>query len=157
MASGSDKKEEHKGVSYQKCTSIKVGGLIVMKDKFPCKVVKNPSSAPGKHGHRKVHFYAVDIFTGKKYDEVIPAHENVPVPELIRKEYPVLSITDDGFLSLLNEETNTTREDLKVPEGEVGEKIRNYNDEGSDIIVTVLAALDQEHVVEVQLDRSGAK
>jgi len=127
-----------------------------MKDTFPCKVVKNQSSAPGKHGHRKVHFYAVDIFTGKKYDEVIPAHESVKVPEITRKEYPVISISEDGYLSLLKED-DTTREDLKVPEGEVGDKIRGFYDSGDSLLVTVVGAMGTEQVMDATLDRQGGK
>jgi translation initiation factor 5A len=33
-----------------------------------------------------------------------------------------LDITDDGFLSLMSED-GTTKDDVKVPDGEVGEKI----------------------------------
>jgi translation initiation factor 5A len=33
-----------------------------------------------------------------------------------------LDITDDGFLSLMSED-GSTKDDVKVPEGEVGEKI----------------------------------
>ena len=36
-----------------------------MRDK-PCKVVDMSTSKTGKHGHAKVNFTGVDIFTGKK-------------------------------------------------------------------------------------------
>lgn len=43
-----------------------------------------------------------------------------------------LDITDDGFLSLMDENGNT-KDDVKLPEGEVGEKItRLFKEEEKD-------------------------
>jgi translation initiation factor 5A len=41
-------------------------------------------------------------------------------PELILNEQ--LDISDDGFLSLMSDD-GETKDDVKIPEGEVGEKI----------------------------------
>eukprot|EP00009_Paramoeba_aestuarina_P007859 CAMPEP_0201516140 /NCGR_PEP_ID=MMETSP0161_2-20130828/7534_1 /ASSEMBLY_ACC=CAM_ASM_000251 /TAXON_ID=180227 /ORGANISM="Neoparamoeba aestuarina, Strain SoJaBio B1-5/56/2" /LENGTH=60 /DNA_ID=CAMNT_0047913163 /DNA_START=74 /DNA_END=253 /DNA_ORIENTATION=+ len=46
-------------------SSLRKGGHIVIKG-HPCKVVEMSTSKTGKHGHAKVHFVAVDIFTNKK-------------------------------------------------------------------------------------------
>ena len=46
--------------------------------------------------------------------------------------FPQLDITDDGFLSLMND-NGDTKDDVKLPEGEVGERInRLFNEEGKD-------------------------
>jgi translation initiation factor 5A len=43
-----------------------------------------------------------------------------------------LDITDDGFLSLMSDD-GTTKDDVKMPEGEVGEKIEKlYKTEEKD-------------------------
>lgn len=42
------------------------------------------------------------------------------MPELILNEK--LDISDDGFLSLMSDD-GETKDDVKVPEGEIGEKI----------------------------------
>jgi translation initiation factor 5A len=43
-----------------------------------------------------------------------------------------LDITDDGFLSLMDD-SGATKDDVKVPDNEVGEKInRMFHEEGKD-------------------------
>ncbi|KAL9626256.1 MAG: hypothetical protein Q9164_007914 [Protoblastenia rupestris] len=44
------------------------------------------------------------------------------VPNVTRKEYQLLDVTDDGFLSLMSDD-GSTKDDVKVPDGEVGDKI----------------------------------
>ena len=38
------------------------------------------TSKTGKHGHAKCAFVAVDIFTGKKMEDLAPSSHNVEVP-----------------------------------------------------------------------------
>merc|ERR1712169_35516 len=63
------------------CSSIKKNGYVVIKDR-PCKVVETSTSKTGKHGHAKVHMVAIDIFTGKKLEEICPSTHNMDVPNL---------------------------------------------------------------------------
>merc|ERR1712166_1401539 len=58
---------------------IRKGGYIVVKGR-PCKVVDVSTSKTGKHGHAKCHFVTIDIFTGKKLEELCPASHNAMVP-----------------------------------------------------------------------------
>ncbi|KAH0563283.1 translation initiation factor eIF5A [Trichoglossum hirsutum] len=80
------------------------------------------TSKTGKHGHAKVHLVGLDIFTGKKLEELCPSTHNMDVPNVSRKEYQLLDISDDGYLSLMSDD-GETKDDVKVPEGEAGEKI----------------------------------
>jgi translation initiation factor 5A len=42
-------------------------------------VVDVSTSKTGKHGHAKCNFTAVDIFTGKKYEDMMPSSHNCDV------------------------------------------------------------------------------
>ncbi|KAJ3019726.1 Eukaryotic translation initiation factor 5A [Thoreauomyces humboldtii] len=126
------------------CSALRKNGHVVIKGR-PCKIVDMSTSKTGKHGHAKVHLVAVDIFTGKKLEELSPSTHNMDVPNVIRTEYPLLDV-DDGFLSLM-EETGSTKDDVKVPDNEVGQKMQDEFHEGKDLIVTVVAAMGEEHAL----------
>jgi len=66
------------------------------------------------------------------------------VPNVTRKEYQLLDISEDGFLSLMSDD-GSTKDDVKLPEGEVGEKIeRLFRVEEKDTNVVVLTAMGEE-------------
>ncbi|EGG24796.1 eukaryotic translation initiation factor 5A [Cavenderia fasciculata] len=127
------------------CSSLRKNGHVVINNR-PCKVVEMSTSKTGKHGHAKVNITGIDIFSGKKYEEICPSTHNIDVPNVSRNEYSVIYITDDSYLSLLKED-GTTKDDLKVPEGEIGENITAAIDAGKDVLVTVISALGEEGVV----------
>ncbi len=122
----------------------------------PCKIADISTSKPGKHGHAKVKLVGYEIFTHQKYEDVWPAHAVVEVPIVTRNEFMLLDIDlNDGFLSLFVKEAGETREDLKVPGGDLGEKLLSgLGRKGQNVIVVVLAAMGQEIVVDVkEVDR----
>ena len=101
------------------CSALRKNGFVVIKDR-PCKIVEMSTSKTGKHGHAKVNMVGIDIFTGKKYEDVCPSTHNMMVPNVQRKEYSLMDITDDGFVSLFDPEKNETRDDIKLPAGDLG-------------------------------------
>merc|ERR1711881_745335 len=73
------------------------------------------TSKTGKHGHAKAHIVALDIFTGKKYEDLCPTSHNVEVPFVKRTEFQVLTADGDtGEVSLLQED-GSTKDDLNLP------------------------------------------
>lgn len=56
----------------------------------PCKIVDMSTSKTGKHGHAKVHLVGLDIFSGKKYEDICPSTHNMDVPFVKREDYQVL-------------------------------------------------------------------
>ena len=110
------------------------------------------TSKTGKHGHAKVHLVAIDIFTGKKYEDICPSTHNMNVPNVNRTDYQLNDISDDGFLSLMNE-TGEIREDIKLPEGDLGKEIKSkFEKDGKDdqFMVTILKAMGEEHAIAIK-------
>lgn len=103
------------------------------------------TSKTGKHGHAKVHLVATDIFTGKKLEDLSPSTHNMEVPNVVRAEYQLLDI-DDGFLSLMTNDGDT-KDDVKIPDGDLGDKIQNDFDDGKDLIISVISAMGEEAAI----------
>jgi translation initiation factor 5A len=65
------------------------------------------------------------------------------VPNVSRQDYALLNI-DDGFLSLMLQD-GTMKDDVKLPEGELGEKLEAEFEEGKELVVSVVSAMGEEH------------
>jgi len=131
------------------CSALRKNGYVVIKGR-PCKIVDMSTSKTGKHGHAKVHLVAIDIFTGKKLEDLCPSTHNMDVPNVTRKEYQLLDISDDSFLSLMSED-GETKDDVRMPDGELGEKINKlFKIEEKDTNVVILTAMGEESAVEAK-------
>jgi translation initiation factor 5A len=58
-------------------------------------------------------------------------------------EYALLNI-DDGFLSLMLPD-GSTKDDVKLPEGDLGEKLEEDFEEGKELMISVVSAMGEEH------------
>jgi len=76
------------------CSALRKNGFVVI-NKRPCKIVEMSTSKTGKHGHAKVHMVAIDIFTGKKLEDLSPSTHNMDVPNVSRREYQLVSNIHD--------------------------------------------------------------
>ncbi|KAI8333837.1 eukaryotic translation initiation factor 5A [Chlamydoabsidia padenii] len=126
------------------CSALRKNGHVVIKGR-PCKIVEMSTSKTGKHGHAKVHLVGIDIFTNKKYEDLSPSTHNMDVPNVVRNEYQLLDI-DDGFLSLMLTD-GSTKEDVKLPDNELGEQLKDEFDEGKELLVTVVSSMGEEHAL----------
>jgi translation initiation factor 5A len=52
---------------------------------------------------------------------------------------------DDGFLNLMNQD-GVSKDDVRVPEGDIGKGIQADFDDGKDLLVTILTAMNEEAV-----------
>lgn len=132
--------------------ALRKGGHAMLKG-FPCKIADIATSKTGKHGHAKCNITGIDIFTGKKYEDMCPASHNMEVPTIKRMEYQLIDVGEDGQVSLLDD-SSEMKEDLNLPtntdgtEEEVSTQIRAMYDEGKDAKIVVLCACGQEKIIE---------
>lgn len=84
------------------CSALRKNGFVVIKGR-PCKIVDMSTSKTGKHGHAKVHLVALDIFTGKKLEDLCPSTHNMDVPVVKRSEYTLVGtdLSTGGAVKML--------------------------------------------------------
>jgi len=114
----------------------------------PCKVLSISVSKTGKHGHAKCNFTAVDIFTGKKLEDMIPSSHGTTVPIVNRVDWEVIDIEGDE-LTLMDEGGNQ-KTDLNLPSfpEDMAEQIREAWSGGENqVTVTVQSAVGIEQVI----------
>ncbi|KAA8494222.1 Eukaryotic translation initiation factor 5A [Porphyridium purpureum] len=129
--------------------ALKKGSFVVLKG-FPCKIVDYSTSKTGKHGHAKANITGIDIFTNKKYEDVCPTSHNMQQPIVNRKDYQLIDVDEENFVSLMDDK-NETREDLRLDEqDDVHKKISEDFKAEKDLVVTVLSAMGTEKIIAVK-------
>eukprot|EP00741_Cyanophora_paradoxa_P023532 tig00021589_g22734.t1 len=132
----------------QQAGTIRKGHFIVLKGR-PCKVVETSTSKTGKHGHAKVNFTGIDIFNGKKYEDMCPTSHNMDVPIVKRDEFDVVDIDHDGFVSLMDKK-GEIKSDLKLPDNEIGQRLKAAFEEGKNLIAVVQEAMNEEAIIDLR-------
>ncbi|CAE8597293.1 unnamed protein product [Polarella glacialis] len=145
----------------QTAGELRKGSLLMIKG-HPCKVSDISTSKTGKHGHAKAHIVAIDIFTGKKYEDLCPASHNVEVPFAKRSEYQLLTADGaTGEVSLLME-NGEMKDDLNLPtfvsigeptedDKQLVKDILKAEEDGKIIIATVLSAMGMEKIISMKV------
>ncbi|KAL9710589.1 translation initiation factor eIF5A [Leucoagaricus gongylophorus] len=126
------------------CSTLRKNGHVMLKG-HPCKIVEMSTSKTGKHGHAKVNLVGQDIFTGKKYEDMSPSTHNMEVPVVRRSEYPLVDISGD-FMTLMTPDGNT-KEDTRLPEGELGSQIQSEFESGKELLITCVSAVGMEQAI----------
>lgn len=67
------------------------------------------------------------------------------VPNVRRTEFQLLDIPD-GFLSLMDGDGNS-KDDVKLPETDIGKEIETNFEEGKDLMVTIISAMGEEQAI----------
>lgn len=114
------------------------------------------TSKTGKHGHAKCNFTAIDIFTGKKYEDIIPSTHNTSVPFVTRKELSLVDISSDGFVSLMDEEGNV-REDVRLPDypENFAREIQAAFETGKSHSVTLVSAMGHDQIIAIKEEQEA--
>jgi len=137
---------------------IRKGGYIMIKGN-PCKVSDVSTSKTGKHGHAKCHFVAIDIFSGKKMEDLVPSSHTTSVPFVKKEEFQCIDADDDGFVTVITA-SGDTRSDLKLPVEmspeppgalELSNKIKEFLGEEKDFYVIVQSACGHEQIMDVKI------
>merc|ERR1712154_265273 len=131
------------------CSALRKNGHVCIKG-HPCKILEMSTSKTGKHGHAKVHLVAIDVFSGKKYEDICPSTHNMNVPNITRKDYTFVDIVD-GFLSLMDDD-GSMKEDLALPDDDCGKEITAKADSGESFAITVMTAMGEEKAVGVDTE-----
>merc|ERR1712061_274863 len=125
------------------CSALRKNGFVMMKG-HPCKIVDMSTSKTGKHGHARVNMVGIDIFDGKKYEDMSPSTHNMEVPNVKRMEYSCIDVTEEGYLSLMDE-NGEVRDDLHCNNNpELMEEIQKKFDAGDEFNITVLSTMGKE-------------
>jgi len=93
--------------------SIKEGSYLLI-DGVACKVVSAETSKSGKHGHAKVRITAIGLLDNRKREFIAPAHDNVEVPIIEKRNAQVLSIS--GSTANVMDSENYETFDMKIPD-----------------------------------------
>merc|ERR1712137_772729 len=126
--------------------SLKKGGYAILKGK-PCKIQEITTSKAGKHGHAKASIVGTDIFTDKKYEDSCPTSHNMDVPIVVGKEYTLLDIQSDGYVSLM-EDDGSVKENIKLlDEYDFTSTVKTLFANGKDLLLTIISAMGEEKIV----------
>ena len=140
-------------------SDVKKGTHIVMGEGRPCKVMEIATSKTGKHGHAKANITGIDIFNGRKYQDVCPVSHSKEAPTIKREEWIAMSVDDDGYIALVDK-NGKMRQDLQLPKDseddiEVSKRITDGIEAGKTIVVTVLSAMKIEKIEEAKESTEG--
>lgn len=121
----------------------------------PCKILSISVSKTGKHGHAKCNFLAVDIFTGKKLEDMIPSTHGTTVPIVNKNDWEIIDIEGDE-LTLMDEGGNQ-KTDLNLPTypDNLAEEIREaWNGGENSVMVSVQSAIGIEQVISYKKEQN---
>ncbi|XP_053201013.1 eukaryotic translation initiation factor 5A-2-like [Panonychus citri] len=131
------------------CSALKQSDVAVINDR-PCKVMEI-STETVKNGKEKFHIKGQDIFNGNNHDIFCPLNSMINIAVVSEKNYAVIDILDNGWCSLMGEK-GEVRDDLRLPEGELGTNLWKSFEEGENISVTVLSALNIHEIIRCAQD-----
>ncbi|KAB8226542.1 eukaryotic elongation factor 5A hypusine, DNA-binding OB fold-domain-containing protein [Aspergillus novoparasiticus] len=148
MKSADDEKyQQHVSQTYAaRVLTLRKNGHVIIRGR-PCKI--SEISKIGTH----FHLVAEDIFTGRTLSDDIEPTQSVEVPNVYRNDYSLVNI-DEGFLNLMTQD-GTAKDDVKVPDGVLGDQIQQDFEAGKDLLITVLSAMGEEQAISAKEAAKG--
>jgi len=153
MASKKVKADQEPEVEFVIANDLRVGGYVMLRGKDPSKIVELHKSQEGKHGSCKIRAVGLNMFSGKKSDDLFGSTDRVTVPVVKKIDYELLYVMEDNYLKLCR--AGETREDMKMDErdkvtDEIVELISEQDDSHAPPVVTVISAMNREKVLSVK-------
>ena len=74
-----------------------------------------------------------------------PSTHNIDVPNISRTDFTLIDI-EDNYTSIMDD-SGIIRSDLRIPDNEVGAKIKADFENGIELIVSVLTACGEECII----------
>ena len=134
-------------------------GDYVMHNQKPSKIVSLNKSKTGKHGGCKITYTCSGIFDDKRADGMIMSYDRIDCPVSKKIQYYVMDIEDPEsaddekvFVSLMNEDDGSTRADVKITDMEMARKVSKAFDDGKDVYVTVVEAMEENRVISFKVN-----
>ena len=144
--------------SYPKSAGeLAKGDYIVMNDKFPTRITEYSVSKTGKHGHAKASMTAIDIFTGKKFEDFCPTSHNMNCPHVFTSNYQmtgydeeyVTYIDDDGIegeIALPAWPENFDQQIVAAFDAAIADSVN--------LVITVQRSMGFEQIMTIRQDRT---
>ncbi|KAI9933609.1 hypothetical protein ASPWEDRAFT_43431 [Aspergillus wentii DTO 134E9] len=114
----------------------------VVVDNRPGRILQMALSGDG------LQLVLIDIFTGVQLNTTFHPDDDVEVPNVEQNEYSLVNV-DDGMLNLMAQD-ETPKDDVPLPQGDLGVQIQSDFEDGKDLRVTVISALGEEAAVSVR-------
>ncbi len=122
-----------------------VKDMYVIIKEHPCKILKlTRTYHSAKYGRPKTIMQCLDLFSGEKLEEIRHNHSVIPLPLIKQTTYELKDISAEGYCSLLNKKGQLLRLDVKLPVGELGDKLKEIFKGEARIDVTVLTVAGRE-------------
>ena len=137
--------EEEFPTTPMKASDLRKGNYMIINDK-PCKVLEMNTSSPGKHGHAKIHFVAMDLTRMKKIETIHPSTHMVMVPQQTKQEFMLISLDEDDMVANLESKGGESRENFPIPTSLYGKGAKQAWARGDDISVVVTKVHGVEQV-----------
>ena len=130
---------------------LKIDDYICIDD-HPCKITAKSESKPiGRRNswstrskRYKIHFTAINIFTGQKREDLVYSNTNMNVPHITKNEYQLVDIKDNT-VSYLDDQENLLNDlflpNLSKSDTELSQEIRDNFDVGKKIYIEAISAM----------------
>ncbi|KAJ5347931.1 hypothetical protein MYU51_008031 [Penicillium brevicompactum] len=162
---------EGQGTTYSVLVSaLRKNGHVVI-DGRPCRLLQVSTTTEGSD------LVGEDLFIDQEIEASLPSDARVDVPTVSRKDYELVPLpnlvskceyltntrvfysevnveVDEGMLNLLDNE-GTPRNDIPVPNGDLGDQIKSDFADGKMLVVTILSAMDESRPISAREAAKG--